>query len=149
MANGKLGYLGNLGNIIPSFLISEFWIFLYSQNRKLRFKNLGKNSRDFRGFRVFDLASFALSFEFNVFLITLITLTTINNIVKGIYSIMCFLILFSLYSNDLICFQRGFEFIKKKFIFKGKFPLWRKIWKCFWKFFETLILFSIILLFWR
>ena len=51
----KLGNLGNLGNIIPSFLISEFSILLYSQNRKLGFKNLGKDFRDFRGFRVFDL----------------------------------------------------------------------------------------------
>ena len=37
MANRKLG---NLGNIISSFLISEFWILPYSQNRKLGFKNI-------------------------------------------------------------------------------------------------------------
>ena len=45
MANrelGKVGNLGNLGKIIPSFLISEFSILPYSQNRKLGFKNLGK-----------------------------------------------------------------------------------------------------------
>ena len=40
---------------------------------------------------------------------------------KMIYSIMCFLILFSLYSNDLICFQRGFEFIKKNWFLKENF----------------------------
>ena len=42
MANRNLGNLGNLGNIIPSFAISEFSILPYNQNRKLRFKNLGK-----------------------------------------------------------------------------------------------------------
>ena len=45
MANrnlGKVRNLGNLGKIIPSFLIFEFSILPYSQNRKLRFKNLGK-----------------------------------------------------------------------------------------------------------
>ena len=54
----NFGNLGNLRNIIPSFLISEFTILLYSQNQKLGLKNLGKNLRDFRdfrGFRVFDL----------------------------------------------------------------------------------------------
>ena len=45
MANRKLGNLenlGNLGNIILSFLISEFSILAVGQNRKLGFKNLGK-----------------------------------------------------------------------------------------------------------
>ena len=54
---------------------------------------------------------------------------------------MCSLILFSLYSNDLLnykncviktCFQRDFEFkisfIKKNFIYKVKFHLQRKIY---------------------
>ena len=40
MANRKLG---NLGNIIPSFLISELSIFGVVQNRKLGFKNLFKS----------------------------------------------------------------------------------------------------------
>ena len=61
VANQKLGNLGNLGNlrnIISSFLISEFLVLPYSQNRKLGFKNLDKEKfRDFRGFRVFNLAS--------------------------------------------------------------------------------------------
>ena len=39
MANRKLG---NLGNIIPRFLISEFSIFGVVQNRKLGFKNFLK-----------------------------------------------------------------------------------------------------------
>ena len=45
MANRKLGKVENLRNlakIIPSFLISEFSIFPYNQNRKFGFKNLGK-----------------------------------------------------------------------------------------------------------
>ena len=42
VANQKLGKVENLGKIIPSFLISEFLILPYSQNRKLGFKNLGK-----------------------------------------------------------------------------------------------------------
>ena len=41
---------GNLGNIIPSFLISEFSIFPQSQNRKLGFKNLGKIFPTFKRF---------------------------------------------------------------------------------------------------
>ena len=56
---GKVGKVGNLGKIIPSFLISEFSILPYSQNRKLGFKTSEKNVRDirdFRSFRVFDLA---------------------------------------------------------------------------------------------
>ena len=61
VANQKLGNLGNPGNlrnIIPSFLISEFLVLPYSQNRKLGFKNLDKEKfRDLRGFRVFNLAS--------------------------------------------------------------------------------------------
>ena len=51
MANRKLGNLGNLGNIIPSFLISKFSILPYSQNRKLGFKNLGKKFPSFPSFR--------------------------------------------------------------------------------------------------
>ena len=46
MANRKLGKVGNLGNLgraIPSFLVPEFSILPYSQNRKLGFKNRGKN----------------------------------------------------------------------------------------------------------
>ena len=45
MANWKLGKvrnLGNLGKIIPSFLISKFPILPYSQNRKLGFEIIGK-----------------------------------------------------------------------------------------------------------
>ena len=44
-ANRKLGNLENLRNlvnIISSFLIFEFSILTYNQNRKLLFKNLGK-----------------------------------------------------------------------------------------------------------
>ena len=51
MANRKLGKVGNLenlGKVIPSFLISEFSILPCSQNRKLRFKNLGKKFPSFR-----------------------------------------------------------------------------------------------------
>ena len=51
VANRKLR---NLGKVIPSFLVSEFSILPYSQNRKLRFKNFGKKIRDFR---VFNLAT--------------------------------------------------------------------------------------------
>ena len=49
-ANRKLGNLGNLenlGNIIPSFLISKLSILPYSQDRKLEFKNLGKKNSEF------------------------------------------------------------------------------------------------------
>ena len=42
MANRKLGNLGNLENIIPSFFIFEFSILAVGQNRKLGFKNLEK-----------------------------------------------------------------------------------------------------------
>ena len=45
MANrnfGKVENLRNLAKIIASFLISQFSIFPYSQNRKFGFKNLGK-----------------------------------------------------------------------------------------------------------
>ena len=45
------------------FLISEFSILPYSQNRNVGFKNLGRNFRDFRGFRVFDLTILSASFE--------------------------------------------------------------------------------------
>ena len=48
MANRKLG---NLGNIIPSFLISKFSILPYSQNRKIGFKNLGKKFPSFPSFQ--------------------------------------------------------------------------------------------------
>ena len=52
VANRKLGNLGNLGNIIPSFLISEFSILPFSQNRKIGFKNLGKKFPSFPTFRL-------------------------------------------------------------------------------------------------
>ena len=45
MVNRKLGNLRNLrnlGNIIPSFLISEFSILAAGPNRKHGFQNLGK-----------------------------------------------------------------------------------------------------------
>ena len=48
VANRKLG---NLGNIIPSFLISKFSILPYSQNRKIGFKNLGKKFPSFPSFQ--------------------------------------------------------------------------------------------------
>ena len=54
VANRKLVNLRNLGKVIPSFLISEFSILLYSQNRK---HGPEKNSRDFQDFRVFDLTN--------------------------------------------------------------------------------------------
>ena len=53
MANRKLGNLGNLinlGNIIPSFHISEFSILGYNQNKKHGFKNLGKKCPTFPRF---------------------------------------------------------------------------------------------------
>ena len=53
VANRKLGNLENLGNIIPSFLISKFSILPYSQNRKLAFKNLGKKIPSFPRFPSF------------------------------------------------------------------------------------------------
>ena len=43
----------NLGKVIPSFLISEFSILPYSQNRKLGFKNLGKKIPRFPRFPSF------------------------------------------------------------------------------------------------
>ena len=49
----KLENLGNLGNIIPSFLISKFSILPYSQNRKLGLKNLGKKFPSFPRFPSF------------------------------------------------------------------------------------------------
>ena len=41
----KVGNLRNLGKVIPSFLVSEFLILPYSQNRKLGFKNLPRFPR--------------------------------------------------------------------------------------------------------
>ena len=69
--------------------------------------------------------SFALYFEFHVFLNDLITFYK-----QGIEFIRYLLILFLLYSNYLLkyknciiktCFQRGSEFVKKNFICKEKF----------------------------
>ena len=54
MANQKLEKVGNLGNlrkVIPSFLVSKFSILPYSQNRKLGIKNLGKKFPSFPSFR--------------------------------------------------------------------------------------------------
>ena len=42
-----VGNPGNLEKIIPSFLITEFSILPYSQNRKLGFQNLGKKNPRF------------------------------------------------------------------------------------------------------
>ena len=53
MANrkfGNLGSLGNLGDIILRFVISEFSIFSYSQNWKLGLKKLGKKFPMFPSF---------------------------------------------------------------------------------------------------
>ena len=49
----NLENLGNLRNIIPSFLISKFSILPYSQNRKLGFKNLGEKLPSFPRFPSF------------------------------------------------------------------------------------------------
>ena len=48
VANRKLG---NLGNVIPSFPISKFSILAIGQNRKLKFKNLGKKFPSFPSFQ--------------------------------------------------------------------------------------------------
>ena len=56
VANRKLGKVGNLGNlrkVIPSFLISEFSILPYSQNWKIGYKNLGKRFPRFPKFLSF------------------------------------------------------------------------------------------------
>ena len=53
MVNRKVRKVGNLGKIILSFLISEFWIFPYSQNRKLGFEILGKKFLRFSRFPSF------------------------------------------------------------------------------------------------
>ena len=42
--NRKLENLGNLGNIIPSFLISKFSILTYSQNRVSEFSEISECS---------------------------------------------------------------------------------------------------------
>ena len=96
--------------------------------------------------------SFALCFEFNVFLKDLITLYN-----QGIKSFMYLLILLSLDSNNLLnykncivktSFQIGFEFIKKKIICKEKsgtvrkVKLLTKIKKLNQNFFEILVLTS-------
>ena len=47
----KLRNLRNLGNIIPSLLISKFSVLPYSQNQKLGFENLGKKFPSFPSFR--------------------------------------------------------------------------------------------------
>ena len=63
MANRKLGKLrnlGNLGKVIPSFLVSEFSILPYSQNRKLGFKNLGKKIPRFPRFPSFRPGPFKM-----------------------------------------------------------------------------------------
>ena len=55
MANRKLAKVENLGNLektIPSFLISEFSILLYSQSRKVGFKNNGKKIPRFPSFEL-------------------------------------------------------------------------------------------------
>ena len=57
VANRKLG---NLGNVIPSFLISKFLILPYSQNRQLGFKNLGKKFSEFLAWP-FILESFLMT----------------------------------------------------------------------------------------
>ena len=49
----KVGNFGNLGKVIPSFLVSEFSILPYSPNRKLGFKNLGKKIPRFPSFPSF------------------------------------------------------------------------------------------------
>ena len=60
VANRKLGNLGNLGNIIPSFLIPN-------SDLKISEKNL-RVFWDFRVFRVFDLAHISLEInQFTVF----------------------------------------------------------------------------------
>ena len=46
----KIGKIRTLGKIISSFLISEFLILSYRQNRKVGFKNLGKRFRRFPSF---------------------------------------------------------------------------------------------------
>ena len=51
MKRWQIENLVNLGNIIPSFLISKFSVLPYSQNRKLGFKNLGKKFPSFPSFR--------------------------------------------------------------------------------------------------
>ena len=56
MANRKLvkvGKLRNLRKVFPSFLVSEFLILPYSQNRKLGIKNLGKKFPRFPRFPIF------------------------------------------------------------------------------------------------
>ena len=50
---GKVGDLGNLGKIFPSFLISEFSILPYSQNKKLGFEILVKKILRFPRFPSF------------------------------------------------------------------------------------------------
>ena len=55
MANQTLGNLGNLRNIIPRFLISEFSILAVGKNRKLGFKKIGKK---FPSFPTFQPGSF-------------------------------------------------------------------------------------------
>ena len=46
--------LGNLGNIIPNFLMPKFSIFSYSQNRKLGFKKFEKKFLRFLKFLSFQ-----------------------------------------------------------------------------------------------
>ena len=87
LANRKLGKVRNLGNlrkIILSFLISEFSILPYSQNRKLGFENLGKKFPRiprFPIFWVFDLAVKLVNIFFwklHVFKINMIFFSTVS-----------------------------------------------------------------------
>ena len=81
MANRKLGKPGNLGNfenVILSFLLPEFSILAYSQNRKLGFKNLG---REFPRFLRFP------SFGTGPILLTVCNNISMKNLIKRVKSI--------------------------------------------------------------
>ena len=90
VANQKpenLGSLGNLGNIIPSFFMSEFPISSESKNRKLRLKKLGKNFWDFR---VLDPAITSLFTTTGMLLISVlknVAIFTGNHLCKSLFLI--------------------------------------------------------------
>lgn len=102
-ANWELGNCGNLGNFIPSILMSEFSILSYRQDQKNAFKKLGKKLARFLKFP--SCPSFQPGQQFECYLLLLCNLWTEHWFLRSSFYLLRILFCNTIISSTSYCYS--------------------------------------------